>query len=113
MNIDSFINTFGNSVFLTAPDGWKSCVYNAFIQPIRYKTKLYMMGDFTPLGANKNTVCLYLGPAAHDLTKLTYAHRIHDSDGNKYKIDRAEKIRVGNKAVYIWAIIRQTAEGDI
>lgn len=110
MNINKVLNTYGNSVFISGTDGWKSPTFKAFLQPLRYKNKLYQQGSFTPLGVNKNNVYLYIGPADHDLTKLDSTYRIHDSENKKYIIDRAEKITVKNNTVYIWAVIRQTTE---
>lgn len=111
MNINKILNSFGNTVYISGSDGWKSPLFKAFIQPLRYKNKLYQQGSFTPLGINKNNVYLYIGPADHDLTKLDSTFKIHDSENHKYIIDRAEKISVKNAVVYIWAVIRQTMEG--
>lgn len=113
MSIEKLLNKFGNTIYISGADGWKSSLFNAFIQPLRYKTKLYMTGDVTPIGINHNNVYLYIGPARHDLTKLDKSYRIHDDENNSYLIDRAEKITVKNNAIYIWAVIRQTTEGDI
>lgn len=110
MSIEKMLDKFGNTVYITGRDGWKSPLFKAFIQPLRYKNKLYMTGDITPVGINSNNVYLYIGPAKHDLTKLDKSYRILDSD-KSYLIDRAEKITVKNNTVYIWAVIRQTTEG--
>ncbi len=110
MSIDKILDVYGNTVYLSGTDGWKSSSFKAFIQPLRYKNKLYQQGSYTPLGINKNNVYLYIGPACHDLTKLDNSYRIHDSENKKYIIDRAEKITVKNSTIYIWAVIRQTTE---
>ena len=110
MNINKLLNSFGNTVYLSAFDGWKSPLFKAFLQPLRYKNKLYQQGSFTPLGINKNNVYLYIGPADHDLTKLDNTFRIHDNENQKYIIDRAEKIKLNDTVIYIWAIIRKTTE---
>lgn len=113
MNITKMLNKYGSSVFITGKNAWSTPVFRAFIQPLRYKTKLYLEGEHTPIGVNKNDVYLYIGPADHDLTKLNKSYRIHDKDNNEYMIDRAEKIIVKDKTVYIWAVIRKTTEGDL
>ena len=110
MNINKMLNTCGSSVYISGVDGWKSPIFKAFLQPLRYKNKLYQQGSYTPLGINKNNVYLYIGPSTHDLTKLDSAYKIHDSKNRKYIIDRAEKITVKNSVVYIWAVVRQTTE---
>ena len=113
MNVTKMLNKFGGTVYLSGADGWNSPHFKAFIQPLRYKTKLYLQGEHTPIGINKNDVYLYIGPASHDITKLDITYRIHDRDNNKYMIDRAEKIMVKDTIVYIWAVIRKTTEGDL
>ena len=110
MNFSTLFSPYGNTVYLSGADGWKSPLFKAFLQPLRYKNKLYQQGEITPLGVNRNDVYLYLGPADHDLTKLNSTHRIHDSDKNSYMIDRAEKIKFNDQILYIWAIIRKTTE---
>ena len=72
-----------------------------------------MEGERTPIGVNRHDVYLYLGPANHDLTKLDKKYRILDIENNIYMIDRAEKIKVHDKVVYIWAVIRKTTEGSL
>ena len=110
MNISKMLNSFGNSVYISGADGWKSSIFKAFLQPLRYKNKLYQQGSYTPIGVNKNNVYLYIGPCTHDLTKLDNTYKIHDSENKKYIIDRAEKITVKDSVVYIWAVVRQTTE---
>ena len=110
MNIEKLLKAYGNTIHISGYDGWKTPLFKAFIQPLRYKNKMYQQGSFTPLGVNKNNVYLYIGPANHDLTKLDNTHRIIDNENKKYIIDRAEKIKVSNTTVYIWAVIRQTTE---
>ena len=61
MNIDKIIQSFGASVYIKNDDDWSSPLFNAFIQPLRYKNKLYMTGDFTPIGKNTHDVYLYIG----------------------------------------------------
>lgn len=110
MNIDKILQLHGNTVHISGADGWKSPLFKAFIQPLRYKNKLYQQGSFTPLGVNKNNVYLYIGPASHDLTRLDNTYRLHDNENSKYIIDRAEKIKSRDTVIYIWAIIRKTTE---
>ncbi len=110
MNINKILNSYGNTVYISGNDGWNSPLFKAFIQPLRYKNKMYQQGSYTPIGVNKNNIYLYIGPDSHDLTQLNNTYRICDKNNKKYIIDRAEKIVVNNSTVYIWAVIRQTTE---
>lgn len=104
------IFSHGRACRVCLPNEWSSERFKAHIQPIRYKTKLYLEGDFTEIGVNKNDVYLYLGPAKHDLTRLSADARIVDSDGAFYKIDRSERVLYCGECIYIWAVIRKTTE---
>ncbi len=112
MKIDNIIDKFGNTVYLSDKDGWTSPVFNAFIQPLRYKNKLYMTGDFTPIGRNTQDLYLYLGPKSHDFSDSSKNYKIHDSFDNAYIVDRAEPIIFKGEAIYIWAIIRKVLEAE-
>ncbi len=101
---------YGVTCYLTVPNEWNSEHFKAYIQPIRYKTKLYLEGEHTEIGVNKNDVYLYLGPANHDLTRLSENARVVDKSGNLYKIDKSERIFFGDECIYIWAVIRKTTE---
>ena len=110
MNINKLFERYGITVHLSNLDGWNSPNYKVFLQPLRYKNKLYMTGDFTPIGRNTHDIYLYLGPKAHDITKLDNTYRVVDVHTNKYVVDRAEEIKFNDETVYIWAIIRKVSE---
>ncbi len=110
MNAEKIINRFGSTVYITHGDGWRSGNFKAFIQPLRYKTKMYMTGEITPLGRNQNNVYLYLGPAAHDLTRLSRDYILHTLNGDSYTVDRSELVTISEKTVYVWAVIRKITE---
>lgn len=103
----------GRTCYLSLPNGWNSEHFKACIQPLRYKTKLYLEGYYTEIGVNRNDVYLYLGPANHDLTRLNSDARVVDSEGNRYIIDRSEKVMFDDKCLYIWAVIRKTTEKNV
>lgn len=109
MRIESLLNRWGRSIFIKGADGWESPLFNAFIQPLRYKNKLYLYGDYTPIGINKNDLYLYIGPPSRDLSKLDSTYRLYDGEF-LYLIDRAEKVYLGNTPQYVWAVIRKTTE---
>lgn len=102
----SKIFKFGSTVWLEN-NGWRSERYKAYLQPVRYKNKVYLEGDFTEIGVNKNDVYIYLGPANHDLAQGNNGLEVVDVNYNRYIIDRSEKVTVDDKVCYIWAVLRQ------
>lgn len=107
MNIDNIIKLFGRTVELSTDSTTKS--FKAFIQPLRYKNKMYLDGIYTQIGFNSQGHYLYIGPSDPDLT-LAEDTAFLTSGGTKYQIDRAERVYSGESVFYTWAIIRTIVE---
>ncbi len=110
IRMDCFFNKFGRSVFLCDNTGWRSPVYRAFLQPLRYKNKMYLEGTYTVLGKDPNGLYLYIGSPKHDITRLPKDSRVTDADGKSYLIQRAEKVCRGDAPYYFWAILKEISE---
>lgn len=109
MTINTMFEKFGQEITCKGSDGWSSPIFGGFIQPLRYKNKMYLNGVNTVIGFNSQGHYLYIGPPEHDITKLNNEYWI-ESDSKKYIVDRSEKVYLKNEAVYIWAIIREIVE---
>lgn len=72
------------------------------------QNKMYLYGVNTEIGYNSQGYYLYIGPPEHDLT-LNEDALIIDGD-IKYQIDRAEKIKLGEEVLYVWAVVRTVVE---
>lgn len=101
---------YGRSVRLSDTAGWYSPQFKAFLQPLRYKNKMYLEGTYTVIGRDQNDLYLYIGPKEHDLTRLSHGTRLTDSDGRTYVIQRAEKVCRGDSPFYFWAILKAVSE---
>ena len=109
MDITKFLNLYGRRARFEEEDGWTSRDFHCFIQPLRYKNKMYLYGVNTQIGFNAQGNYLYIGPPDCDVTKLSDDVVLHVGE-NRYRIDRAEKVYCGEKLYYIWAIIRTVVE---
>lgn len=109
MDITKFMDRYGRAAYFTDADDWSSSTFHCFIQPLRYKNKMYLYGVNTQIGFNAQGHYLYIGPPTHDLTKLSDDAELHVGD-ESFRIDRAEKVYCGEKLYYIWAIIRTIVE---
>ncbi len=110
LNIDEMFRRFGREIRLRREDGWYSQIFHGFIQPLRYKNKMYLDGVYTVIGFDNQGKYLYIGPPEHDLTNFDLSTGFVEADGVKYTIDRAEKVYYSNTPIYIWAIIREIVE---
>ena len=112
LSFNQMFDKFGREIKLSDGDGWQSNVFHGFIQPLRYKNKIYLDGVYTVIGFDNQGKYLYIGPPEHDLTELDTLTGLVECDGVKYTIDRAEKVYYSETPVYIWAIIREVVEVD-
>ena len=111
MTFSSILERFGRRTALISRDGEKLAEMNAFISPLRYKNKMYLYGVNTEIGYNSQGHYLYIGPPDPDLTQLENGEYV-SCQGERYRIDRAEKVYKGNEAFYIWAVIRVIVENN-
>ena len=111
MQINHFLNRFGRRAYLAQRDGWMSMPFHCFLQPLRYKNKMYLYGINTQIGFNAQGHYLYIGPPDHDPTALSARASLHVGD-RAYLIDRAEKVYCGESLYYIWAIVRTVVEEE-
>ncbi|MDR3313151.1 MAG: hypothetical protein LBS96_01695 [Oscillospiraceae bacterium] len=107
--IRQIMQRYGRPVRLRLPDGWQSETFGAFIQPLRYKNKMYLGGVNTRIGFNREGYYLYLGPPEHDLNLLGREASIECGE-ERYTVDRAETVHCGAEASHVWAIIRSIVE---
>ena len=111
MRTDSIFKNFGRSAKFVSKDGETLAEMKAFISPLRYKNKMYLYGVNTEIGYNSQGHYLYIGPPDPDITASENGEYI-SCLGEKYRIDRAEKVYRGDTVFYIWAVIRIIVETE-
>lgn len=104
--IDTFIDKFGRSTYLTQGE-WTSHIYNAVVEPLRYKNKMYLYGSYNELGHYPESFYLYIGPSTVNFDNLGDDAIVHTHDGKSYLIHHWEKVYIKEKPVYIWAVIKE------
>ncbi len=109
--IESIFNKYGRPSEFVSKDGETIKEMKTFISPLRYKNKMYLYGVNTEIGYNSQGHYLYIGPPDPDLTLASDGEYI-SCMGEKYRIDRAEKVYKGEDVFYIWAIIRVIVETE-
>ena len=87
--------------------------FPAFLQPLRYKNKMYLGGARTELGIEEKKMFLLIYPAAVNITKIRHPDTAVVYDGYRYLVDRIESVYVGNEVIYNWAIVHKGVEYDI
>lgn len=80
--------------------------FYAVVEPLRYKNKIYLRGTYTEIGRNHQDFYLYIGPPDVDISDTDSITKVLIINGVSYVVDRAENHAMGNKNIYMWAIIR-------
>lgn len=76
-------------------------VTRAFIEPLRYHTKIYIGGEYRDLkGTGKY---LYIGKPGFDLKEQT---TVIKANGMRYLVIRVETYCVNDSKIYDWAILK-------
>ena len=111
-SLEILFKKFGRSVYITS-EKFNSEIYNALVQPLRYKNKMYVAGTNTEIGLAEENYYLYIGPANKDLRKMGASVTLHTADGKSYVVQKSEKIYNGENAWYIWAVIKEKVGAEI
>lgn len=111
MRLDSLLKAYGRPAAFVSKSGKELAKMNALISPLRYKNKMYLYGVNTEIGYNSQGHYLYIGPPEPDLTAAENGDCVKCM-GERYRVDRAEKVYIGEEVFYIWAIIRVIVENN-
>ncbi len=89
--------------FVTISNGDDCIDTRAFIEPLRYKNRVYVGGQYHHLGYKRTEKYLYIGPPEFPLIENSSVIELHD---NKYIVKRCEIYYVKDLPVYVWAILQ-------
>lgn len=111
-SLESLLKRYGRSVYITS-EKLNSEIFNALVQPLRYKNKMYVAGTNTEIGLAEENYYLYIGPGNKDLRKMGASVMLHTADGKSYEVQKSEKIYNGESVFYIWAVIKEKVGTEI
>lgn len=98
--VDREIGRFGSNVSISQEG--KSISTKAFLEPLRYRNKIYIGGEYHPLGSLRREKYLYVGKSVH---RLIENESVIEMKGNKYIVKRCETYFVKDTPIYEWAIL--------
>jgi hypothetical protein len=104
--IDRVLSRYGSEVSLSANGTDFIEGYRAFVQPLRYKNKMYLDGVYSPIGHVDQSFYLYVGPAWVDLTQTDRKARLKMGESTFF-ISHCERVQVAGEPLYVWAILRK------
>ena len=83
--------------------------FSAFIQPLRYKNKMYLDGTYSEVGYIDQAYYLYIGPPDINILSLPEDATV-EFMGKKYNFTRSEKVAIGQQVLYYWSVLRSKIE---
>ena len=104
-----FIDKYGCEVSLSADGDTFDSPYRAFVQPLRYKNKMYLEGTRTRIGHADQSYYLYVGPGDVDVTALPTGAVLKMGDG-RFWFSHCEAVKLADQTIYMWAILRALIE---
>ena len=78
--------------------------FKAFLQPLRYKNKIYLRGVATELGFDSLKKYLLIAPADIDLSEFDGSDKTLRLGENHLSIDHSEIVYFGKEPFYTWSI---------
>lgn len=94
----------GVTLKIVSSDG-KEKSFRAFLQPLRYKNKIYLRGVATELGYDSLKKYLLLSPADVDLSVVDATENALYFGDIHLSIDHTEKVYFGKTPFYTWSIV--------
>ena len=94
------IKRYGCSVAIAT--GEKEVKTKAFVEPLRYKNKVYVGGQYHYLGYKQSEKYLYIGSPEYSLSENATVIEMHNQ---KYIVKRCETYYADDRPVYVWAIL--------
>ena len=109
--VKKLINRYGQTVCAELESGERSLDYKAFVQPVRYKNKMYLNAVESPIGTVSENYYLYVGPYDVQLNSIDEPVTIHTAIMS-CTVERAEAVFLDNEILYVWAILRRVIEDE-
>ena len=92
---------------LLSTDGTDRVSFSAFLQPLRYKNKIYLSGVPTELGYDGLNKYLLLAPPEIDIKYLEDDGFTLYFGSERFSTDHCEPVYLGKKKLYYWAIVHK------
>lgn len=102
---------FGRRCFILTPDGEKRIEVKALLNPLLYKTKQYIGGEYLPDGFFDGGHYLYVGDGKIRIDNLPIGTVIECGE-DRYVIVRAEQYIIGEDVIYTWAVLQLAEKCD-
>lgn len=105
-DIIKLMNAAGNEVTVKRKNG-ETFKVKAFLHPLLYKNKLYVEMQPSEVGKTDDGCFRYIGPG----NVIFAADDIVEFDGERFVVERFEKVFLFGISIYCWAVARPATGG--
>lgn len=103
--IAKYIDRFGRKMILENENDRTE--FQGFLQPLRYKNKMYLSGTLTEIGYDTLRKFVLICPSDIDITTVDGINVLLRFENDDYCVDHCEKVYFKNTPLYYWAIVHQ------
>ena len=82
-------------------------LFRAFLQPLRFKNKMYLSDNLTEIGYDTLRKFVLLCPADVDITAVDGLNVRLLAGADSFCVDHCEKVFFGETPLYHWAVVHQ------
>lgn len=104
-DIQSILRRYGVSMKLKNEDG--ETEFKAFLQPLRYKNKMYLSTVSTELAYNSTRKFLLIAPKEIEIERADGYDSILIFGDREFCCDHSELVYSADEAVYCWSIVHR------
>ena len=101
--VKSLMERAGQELTIKNSNGVSLGTIYAFLEPLRYKNKMYLELQPSVVGRIDDGCCLYLGPVDVEFGADDF---IYNCEQKRFVVQRVELIYLFKKPLYRWAIVR-------
>ena len=103
--VDSLLDEYGRTLTLINIKDEKQSSFKAFLQPLRYKNKMYLSSVSTDLCYDSSAKYLLISPIGSNAAEADGYNALISDGTNKYVVDRCEEVYLADEPVYTWAVV--------
>ncbi len=106
---DSFLRKMGVKLEIIHISTGDAESFYGFLQPLRYKNKLYLSHAPTELGFDTLQKYLLITSPDAPLEKIDGYNYNLFFNGNRFKLDHCERVYFGKEPYYFWSVVSKEA----
>ena len=106
-DLSRILERYGRNMTLISVSDGKEEAFKGFLQPLRYKNKMYLNRIATELSYTNTRKFLLISPADTAVETADGYVSVIEASGDRYCIDHSEKVYAKGVPVYSWSIVHQ------